>query len=167
VYCRLVEDTARTLQAIEQAVAGLSPQDFTRAPAGKWSAEQILEHLDLTFAGTVKTMRRALEKGPRVLPSRVSQRFLKWLVVGFGYVPHGRKAPEPVQPRGGQGAAVVDAIRQHLRETDEAIAAFEQKYGPRATHNHPVLGALTAQQWRRFHLVHTRHHMKQVRARSR
>jgi hypothetical protein len=30
--------------------------------------------------------------------------------------------------------------------------------------NHPVLGPLTIYQWPKFHRVHTRHHMKQIRA---
>ena len=31
--------------------------------------------------------------------------------------------------------------------------------------DHPILGAFTVDQWLKFHLVHTRHHEKQIRAR--
>ena len=49
---------------------------------------------------------------------------------------------------------------------DEAIAQCEQRYGSRAmVLDHPVLGPLTARQWRKFHLAHGRHHVKQIRER--
>jgi hypothetical protein len=156
--------TQQTLQAIERAVDGMAPDDWTRAPAGKWSAGHVLEHLDLTFSGTVESMRRWLEKGPRVSTASWRQRVGKWLIVHLGYFPRGFQAPEFVVPRGGLGETVLTNIRQHLGEMDEAIAACEQKLGPRTRFKHPRLGPLTAQQWRRFHLVHTRHHMKQVAA---
>jgi hypothetical protein len=31
--------------------------------------------------------------------------------------------------------------------------------------DHPRLGALTVDEWLKFHLVHTRHHEKHIRAR--
>jgi hypothetical protein len=31
--------------------------------------------------------------------------------------------------------------------------------------DHPFLGPLTASQWRKFHLVHGRHHARQIRER--
>ncbi|MGZ7099671.1 MAG: DUF1569 domain-containing protein [Candidatus Angelobacter sp.] len=30
--------------------------------------------------------------------------------------------------------------------------------------DHPVLGPLTAAEWRKFHLVHGLHHVKQIRS---
>jgi hypothetical protein len=46
---------------------------------------------------------------------------------------------------------------------DKAIAECESRYG-KATRllDHPVLGPLTAHQWRRFHVVHGKHHVKQI-----
>jgi hypothetical protein len=154
-------DAERTRHAIESAVAGLTPEDLARARGDRWSPGQILEHLELTYVGTAKSMRKALEKGPRVLPTSWTQRVQKWFVVGIGYVPSGRKAPEAVQPRGGTPSSV-PSVLEHLREMDAAIAAFEQKFGC-ARHYHPTMGMLTTREWRRFHLVHTRHHMKQIR----
>ena len=46
---------------------------------------------------------------------------------------------------------------------DDAISRCEARFGAGAKlANHPVLGPLTARQWRTFHLVHARHHMKQI-----
>jgi hypothetical protein len=32
--------------------------------------------------------------------------------------------------------------------------------------DHPILGPLTAEQWRKFHWVHGRHHARQIRERA-
>ena len=54
-------------------------------------------------------------------------------------------------------------IRKNLAEMDEAINACESKMGSKIRiADHPVLGPLTVAQWRKFHMVHTRHHMKQI-----
>jgi hypothetical protein len=46
---------------------------------------------------------------------------------------------------------------------DEIIRRAEQRYGRRTRLvDHPVLGPLTARQWRKFHWVHGRHHVAQI-----
>jgi hypothetical protein len=59
---------------------------------------------------------------------------------------------------------VLRAIREKLATMDAIITQCEARFG-RATRilDHPVLGPLTARQWRKFHLAHARHHMKQIR----
>ena len=56
-----------------------------------------------------------------------------------------------------------------IAEMDDSIARCEQKLGSRRKLlDHPILGPLTAAQWRKFHLVHGLHHEKQlVRLRER
>jgi hypothetical protein len=59
--------------------------------------------------------------------------------------------------------AVVKALGEKLAAMDELITQCETRFG-RSTRilDHPVLGPLTARQWRRFHLVHAQHHAKQI-----
>jgi hypothetical protein len=46
---------------------------------------------------------------------------------------------------------------------DAIIAQCEARFGRRVqVLDHPILGPLTAPQWRKLHLVHGRHHQKQV-----
>jgi hypothetical protein len=46
---------------------------------------------------------------------------------------------------------------------DQGLAECEQRFGSEVKMaDHVVLGPLTIPQWRRFHLIHTRHHMKQI-----
>ena len=61
---------------------------------------------------------------------------------------------------------VVAEIGPRIAAMDEVIAQCEQRYGSRIKIlDHPVLGPLTARQWRKFHLAHGRHHVKQIRER--
>ena len=58
------------------------------------------------------------------------------------------------------------ALHDALVAMDSVLVDAEKRFGRTARIlNHPVLGPLTAQQWRRFHQVHGRHHLKQVAAR--
>jgi hypothetical protein len=156
------EDLERTLRAIEDGVAGLGPEEMAASRDGNWSAEAVLEHLDLTFTSTVTGMAKALDKGPRPVTPTFEQRLAKWMIVYLGHFPAGRKAPEFVVPRGRAGADVLADIRAHLPAMDEAIAAVEARFGAATKLYHARLGPLTGAHWRRFHLVHTRHHMKQI-----
>jgi len=48
-------------------------------------------------------------------------------------------------------------------EMDAVIAQCEARFGHRvALLDHPILGPLTARQWKKFHLVHGMHHRKQL-----
>ena len=62
---------------------------------------------------------------------------------------------------------IVAEIGPQIAAMDEVIAQCEQRYGSRTrVLDHPVLGPLTARQWRKFHLAHGRHHVKQIQERK-
>jgi hypothetical protein len=61
------------------------------------------------------------------------------------------------------GEAALQTIRENLAAMDQGLAECEQRFGAQVKiADHVVLGPLTIPQWRRFHWVHTRHHMKQI-----
>lgn len=151
-------------QEIEEATSGISAEQLSWHPEGKWCSAEVLEHLSLAFAGTAKGMRRALTADAiPPLKRTVKNRVLAFVVADIGYMPTGRKAPPGTIPRGANGGDPVGEILRNLEEMDAALAEVERTKGPRTTFNHPVLGPLTLPQWRKFHFVHTRHHMQQVR----
>jgi hypothetical protein len=50
---------------------------------------------------------------------------------------------------------------------DLALDGAAARFGARVKlMNHPIIGPLSVRQWRRFHWVHTRHHVRQIIARS-
>ena len=85
---------------ISSAVEGLSPQQLAWHPPSKWCAAEVLEHLYLTYTGTVKGFERVAEAG-KSLATRQSwkQRGRTFVVVGLGYLPSGREAPPVARPR--------------------------------------------------------------------
>ena len=158
-YLRRLQD------AINSATRGMDAAALARHPEGKWSAAQILEHLYLTYAGSVKGFERCLQEGrPLARIVTLKERVAILLVTGLGYFPEGRKAPDRTVPRDMPAEEVVGATGEKLAAMDDLITQCETRFG-RSTRilDHPVLGPLTARQWRKFHLVHTRHHMKQIR----
>ena len=156
-------------QAISIATRDMSSQELTHRPEGKWSAAETLEHLYLTYTGTQKAFERCLKAGkPLAGTPTFKQRVAAAAVTEFGYFPQGRKSPDPVLPRGVPADKIVAEIGPQIAAMDKAIAQCEERYGSRIkVLDHPVLGPLTARQWRRFHLAHGRHHVKQIIARRR
>ena len=155
----------RLQDAVASATDGMDAAALTRHPEGKWCAAQVLEHLYLTYTGSSKGFERCLQEGrPLARAVTVKERIAILLVTGLGYFPEGRKAPERTVPRGMAAEEVVKAVAAQVAVMDDLIAQCETRFG-RSTRilDHPVLGPLTAHQWRKFHWVHARHHMKQIR----
>ena len=154
----------RALDAIEKETGGMPAQQLAWHREGRWSAAEVLEHLALAFSSTSKAMQRSVEQG-RPKTKATSKQFLATLlVVKLGYFPSGRQAPEYTLPRGLDPAQAVDTIRTALIEMDCRIAEAQSKLGEGVIAVHPIIGPLTARQWRKFHWSHTRHHMKQIAA---
>jgi hypothetical protein len=154
----------RLQEAVASATRGMNAEELTRHPEGKWSAGEVLEHLSLTYSGTVKGFERCLQAGK--LPARpptLKERVTTALVVEAGYMPGGRQSPERTRPQGKPVEQVLQEIGPQIAAMDEIIRQCETRFGKRTRLlDHPVLGPLTAAQWRRFHWVHGRHHVKQI-----
>jgi hypothetical protein len=159
----------RLHQAIASATSGMSSEDLGRRVEGKWSAAEVLEHLYLTYTGTQKAFERCLQAGrPLAGVPTFKQRVAAAAVTEFGYFPRGRKSPDQVLPRGMSVENVVGGIGRQIAAMDKVIAQCEESYGSHIkVLDHPVLGPLTARQWRKFHLAHGRHHVKQILERRR
>ena len=150
---------------LESATEGMSPEQLSWHLPGKWCAAEVLEHLYLTYTGTIKGFERVMTKG-KPLASRASmaQRALTWLVVGLGRMPAGRKAPSIVLPKGLPREKVRNEIGAKMAEMDDIITQCEARFGGHVRLlDHPILGPLTATQFRKLHLVHGQHHLKQLR----
>jgi len=155
--------------ALSQAIAGASEEELNRNLPGKWCAAEVLEHLYLTYTGTIKGFSRVLEAGkPLVTAPTLRHRVRTLIVVGLGHMPEGRKAPPAAQPRGLPAATVRAEIIAKIGEMDRIMSQCESQLGAnqparQAVLDHPILGPLSARQWRKFHLVHGLRHVKQIR----
>jgi Protein of unknown function (DUF1569) len=158
-YLRRLQD------AIGSATVGMSPEVLGRRPqANKWSAGEVLEHLYLTYTGTIKGFENCLAAGKPLARTRTwKDRVRTMVVVGLGYLPEGRKSPKNAEPRGLPCDRVLAEFAAKIVAMDAVISQAEEKFGSHAALlDHPILGPLRAQQWRRFHWVHGRHHLKQL-----
>lgn len=154
------------LAAIRDSTAGMSEGQLAWHPEGKWSSADILEHLSLAYLRTADRMTTLLQGE---LPDVRRRIFKEWvggmIVLKLGRIPTGRKAPEGLVPRGMSPAEAKTTIAEKLCRMDQVIDQCEQRFGrKRSVLVHPILGPLSAPEWRRFHCVHTLHHVKQIQA---
>ena len=154
----------KLMAALGSAVEGMSSQQMTRSLPGKWCAAQVLEHLYLTYTGTIKGFEKLLEAGqPTATRASTRQRWRALVVIQLGYMPTGRKAPPVAQPRGLPPDKVRNEWTKKIEEMDAVVARCEARFGHSIPLlDHPILGPLTTTQWRKFHFIHGMHHRKQL-----
>src|ERR1035441_5502400 len=117
---------------LEDATGSATDAGLAQAPAGKWSAAQILEHLLLTYQNTNRGLAKCLAQGaPLATRATLKHRLAALLVVNLGHLPGGRKAPERVTPRGMLPEEVQQAIEPELQKMDSGLDACERRFGAR------------------------------------
>jgi hypothetical protein len=93
----------------------------------------------------------------------MAHRALTFVIVGLGHMPSGRKAPAVAEPKGLPVEKVRKEFGEKLAAMDAIIAQCEARFGRQVkVLDHPILGPLSAPQWRKVHVVHGRHHRKQL-----
>ena len=152
-------------QELQNAIDGMPGADLCRHPApGKWSVAEILEHLYLSYTGTAKGLEKMLERGnPLATKPSMRHRVRSLVVFGFNYLPSGRESPPAARPKGLPCDKVVAEFGEALAGMDALLLQGEMRLGrTTALLDHPIMGPFTATQWRKFHCIHGRHHLKQI-----
>jgi hypothetical protein len=166
------KDLGRLEVELWAALAGLDAGQTQATPNDhpeKWSIQEIVEHLLLTYRGSITGIQGRIEKGSvtRTKPTG-RQRLSQFVVIKLGCFPAGRPAPAAVSPslpaslRNGEQLSA--QVHGALAEFDRVTAEAEQLFGGRRAVSHILFGPLSMRQWRRFHLVHGLHHVKQIKA---
>lgn len=155
---------AQIAAAVDDATAGMTEEQLGFRPEGKWSTCDVLEHLALTYGGTVKGIQKRIVEGPQGGSPTMKQLVGHLLVLEMGVFPFKRKSPEQVAPRGSMcGTDALALLKKNLSEMDAAFGEYKAKQGTAGRiANHPILGPLTFGQWHKFHLNHALHHMEQI-----
>src|ERR1700691_1160930 len=131
--------------AVESSLDGVSAEEMSWPPPEKWCAAEVLEHLYLTYTGTIQGFERMRDSGKALLtrPS-LQQRTRILMVVGLSYMPPGKESPALVKPRGLPVEKVRGEIGQKIVAMDEIISECEARLGRNVTLlNHLILGPLT------------------------
>jgi len=139
--------------------------DWQKAPAGKWTPAQIIEHLALSFDLSARGFEQAPPPRPRRARTLLEQ-VAAFLVFRLGWIPPGVESPRRATP-----ATRIEASKaeQHLRAALARWATLASgppgDRRPAGFVRHPRLGDLDFDEWLRFHAWHCRHHAKQIRRR--
>jgi hypothetical protein len=162
-----VTDFAELPELVLGPLVKHSDDDWYRAPPGKWTPAQIVEHLalGLEWSATGFEGRRARDPMLR-RPLTVRQRVIKFLVMGLGWFPVPVKSPKDAVP-----APQVDrsAAEAHFRRGVERNLDLARLLLPARGRDlfvkHPWMGDLTLSEWMDFHVRHALHHARQIRQR--
>lgn len=163
---QLQRELAASLYNLDATQTQLQPP----SRPNKWSIQQIVEHLFLTYSSTETAINARLAKRtPTRATPNLANRITQFAVTRCGYFPTGRPAPSIVTPQSTthplSGEDLTQSAAEHLARLDLLFNEAESLFGPTsqcATHN--VLGPLNIDQWRKFHLIHGEHHLKQIAA---
>jgi hypothetical protein len=158
-------EACRTI--LEDSTRGGGPECSVRKDPEHWSVAEVVEHLQRAYRGTAKGLEVCLEKdAPIATGQSFKQRLVSFVLINLGYFPAGRRAPKHILPTGELDLhAVLDAARRDLERLDAAAMKARERFGGVKVVDHPMLGAFTVDEWLKFHLVHTRHHERQIRSR--
>jgi hypothetical protein len=158
------------LEPLAQQIETLTMEEAQIPPLpgqGRWCAQQILEHLILTYQLTTNSVSKQLKSG-RVPKNRrnLLEFVLRVQTIGLGYMPEGIPAirafrPRDYTPEGGAGIAA--RFLQAAEEMDGHLVAARRKFGIQACGEHPFFGVMRVDEWRRYHSVHASHHLSQLR----
>ena len=143
---------------------GAGDECRVRRDPNRWSVVEIVEHLTRAYSGTAKGFERCLEKGaPLASAASLKQRMQQFVLIQLGFFPAGIQAPRHIIPTGELDLnAVLAAVTRDLARLDDAANSVRQQLGSGKVLDHPIIGALTTDQWLKFHEVHTLHHAKQI-----
>jgi hypothetical protein len=137
------------------------------APPGKWNAAQIVEHLALGLEWSAagfeeRRARDPMLRRPRTIPERVA----RVLVMHLGWIPSGLEAPRRAIPTPHVERAVAEArFRRGVERNLELAQLLLPARARDLFVKHPRMGDLTLTEWMDFHVVHARHHARQMRER--
>ena len=146
---------------------GRADSDWERGPAGKWTPAQIVEHLALGLTLSAETFQARKSHAPmKRRPRTPAEKIAKLFIFGFRWFSPGRKSPERTTPPAQIDRRTAEA---HFLAAVEAWDQVDRALLPERQADlfvkHPRMGDLTVEEWMRFHVIHARHHAKQIRQR--
>lgn len=158
-----------TRARLTSSVEGLGETEGRFRPApGRWSVADIMEHLAMAEASSVKLLDRLLQKAEAEGLARADSD--PFAPVSIDEQQEGRRgekfeAPERIRPTG--QVPLADSLRS-LRDSLDAIHALrpriERADGFGLHFPHPAFGPLNLYQWLLFTAAHEERHLSQIEA---
>lgn len=167
----MTPDLQQLCDAFRAELAGKTTawcQIHPREDDRQWSAQQLIEHLVLTFRSSSRVLETRVRKGrPTKMQPTLLERLLRYSILSRRRMPNGAAAPPFVRPGvlcwpPMDGAELADLFRQEMEAMDKLLVRCEELFGRRPAATHFLLGPLRPDQWRLFHVIHGRHHLEQL-----
>jgi hypothetical protein len=153
--------------AEEVAATGLAEAQISPDPKlSRWCGQQVVEHLILSLRKSREELQRCLRsKSSRSRRSTLLEHALS-LQVFLGSMPRGLPAlpsltPGPFTPQDGKMLSA--RLLAEAEELSKVLAECRLVFGLRPCGTHPIYGSLRVEEWRNYHAVHFRHHLKQFK----
>jgi hypothetical protein len=158
------------LEPLAEQVATLTKEEAQIPPQPgmeRWCAQQVMEHLILTYKLTSDSVSRQLKSGKVPRNRRnVLEFLLRVQTLGLGYMPSGIpsiRAFRPGELTPEDGPAIAARFLAAAEEMDHHLVEARRKFGIQACGEHPFFGVMRVDEWRRYHSVHAKHHAIQLR----
>jgi len=156
---------------LAEHVAAVSLKEAQVSPAADthgWNAQQVVEHLILSFRQSTEELQKRLKLDQS--PSR-SASWLQWIikiqVCVFHSMTRGVSTSSSLRPRTyipQDGPELAARLCDEAELLNKTLAESRIAFGMRPCGYHPVYGPLRVEEWRVYHAVHCRHHMRQFDA---
>ena len=145
---------------------GVNGNDWHRAPDGKWSVAQIVQHLALSVDLVARAFDHRGEKAAMQRRATPVQSVTRTAFLAVGRFPSGFQAPEAAQPRAKPDPELVTAqFRMGVAGLQKLINDWPEDRQRQIFVRHPRFGDLNLPEWVRFHFIHCRHNAGQLRER--
>ena len=163
---RVSHHLARLEPLVLAPLHGLSDGDWYRAPKGKWSIAQIVQHVAIGIDLVGRSFAALAGTPPMRRQNKPHETVLRHLTLGIGHYPAALKALPQANPDPKPDHDLVTAqFRMGVEQYKEIAGTWtttqqQDHYVP-----HPLLGDLNFPEWVRFHFLHCRHHATEIRQR--
>ena len=127
-----------------------------------WSPAEVYAHITTANRLTVKGMKKA--SNADATEDNSSLTWAARVIFLTGKFPAGRKAPDVIVKRTPELKSIADAKNALDELESELNEVWDMRHSWSKTQKlkHPALGMLNNEQWIKFMLIHSKHHLKQL-----
>ena len=162
VLAKAVNSFAEEVASVDLAEAQISPDP----KLNRWSGQQVVEHLILSMRKSREGLEQVLKsKSSRSNRATLLQHALS-LQLFFGSMSRGMPALPSVTPVAfvpEDGMLLSARLLGEAEDLSKVLAECRLVFGLQPCGNHPIYGPLRVEEWRNYHAVHFRHHLKQFK----
>jgi hypothetical protein len=144
-------------------IHGVKQEDWRRAPEGKWSLAQVIEHLAITMDVVTDGLEAREDKQGMERRATPAQSVMRHTLLGRGQFPKGMRAPDITIPSEDPDPELSAAnFRMAVERTRTMVDQWPEEQQLGVFLHHPILGDLNVPEWVRFHYVHSTLHSRQI-----